>query len=87
MEYHLDVSMLEPCEPMEQILAAIRDLPEGDYLKVIHRREPYPIYPMLEQSGFAWRVESTGPSEYLIFIWHKGDAVAEKVASYSIGTR
>ncbi len=77
MERRLDVSMLEPCEPMEQILAAIKMLPEGDYLRVIHRREPHPIYPMLEQAGFVWRTELGGPSEYQIFIWHQGDAAAE----------
>ncbi len=77
MEHHLDVSLLEPCEPMERILTAIKDLPEGDYLRVIHRREPYPIYPMLEQAGFVWRTESCGPSEFRIFIWRRGDVAAE----------
>ncbi len=77
MEHYLDVSMLEPCEPMEQTLAAIGKLPPGDYLKVIHRREPHLIYPMLEKAGFAWRTELGGPSEFQIYIWHRDDRIAE----------
>jgi len=77
MEHYLDVSMLEPCEPMEQTLAAIENLPQGDYLRVIHRREPHLIYPMLEKAGFAWRSVAGGPSEVQIYIWHQGDRIAE----------
>ncbi|MCP4127142.1 MAG: DUF2249 domain-containing protein [Gammaproteobacteria bacterium] len=85
MEHYLDVSMLEPCEPMEKTLAAIEKLPQGDYLKVIHRREPHLIYPMLEKAGFAWLTEPGGPSEFQIYIWHRDDQVAKAaVASRSI---
>lgn len=81
MEHYLDVSMLEPCEPMEQTLAAIERLTEGDYLKVIHRREPHLIYPMLEQAGFAWRTEPGGPSEFQVFIWRRDDRIAEQAVT------
>lgn len=77
MEHNIDVSMLEPCEPMEQTLAAIETLPQGDYLKVIHRREPHLIYPMLEKAGFAWLTEQGGPSEFQIYIWRRHDQIAK----------
>ena len=81
MEHNLDVSMLEPCEPMEQTLAAIETLPQGDYLKVIHRREPHLIYPMLEKAGFAWLTEQGGPSVFQIYIWRRHDQIAKAAVS------
>jgi uncharacterized protein (DUF2249 family) len=85
MEHCIDVSMLEPCEPMERILAGIEQLTEGDYLKVVHRREPHPIYPMLEKAGFAWRIESGGPSEFQLFIWRQDDQVAADAVVSQLG--
>ncbi len=81
MEHYLDVSMLEPCEPMEQTLAAIEKLQPGDYLKVIHRREPHLIYPMLEKAGFSWRTDPGGPSEFQIYIWRRDDQEAESAVA------
>jgi uncharacterized protein (DUF2249 family) len=81
MERTLDVSKLEPCEPLERTLAAIEKLSEGDYLRVIHRREPHLLYPMLEKSGFAWLTRAGGPSLFEIFIWRRDDAVAEQAVT------
>ena len=72
MEQLLDVSMLEPCEPMEQTLAAIQQLQPGDHLRVLHRREPHPLFPMLERAGFAWHCRAVGETNYEIFIWQAG---------------
>lgn len=51
MEYCLDVSNLEPCEPLERTLAAVARLEAGDYLRILHRREPHLLYPLLEKEG------------------------------------
>ena len=80
MERILDVSDLEPCEPMERTLAAADDLGEGDYLHVIHRREPHLLYPVLEKKGFAWQCRPGGVSEVDIFIWKKTDRAAASAA-------
>jgi uncharacterized protein (DUF2249 family) len=85
MEQYLDVSMLEPCEPLERILAAIDKLPDGDYIRVIHRREPHPLYPMLEKAGFVWRIEPGGPSEFQLFIWRREDRVAAEAVTRQLG--
>lgn len=76
MEHKLNVSDLEPPEPMERILQAIEELNDGDYLYVMHRREPHMIYPMLENMGIAWVTRPGGPEGYKIFIWRKDDAIA-----------
>jgi len=76
MEHKLDVSGLEPPEPMERILQAIETLNAGDYLHVTHRREPHMLYPMLEKMGIAWITRQSESEGYDIFLWRKGDNIA-----------
>lgn len=74
---HLDVRLLEPCEPLEQILAALNILSKGDYLHVLHRLEPFPLYRMLEKQGFKWATRSISPEIPIeIFIWRETDLIA-----------
>jgi uncharacterized protein (DUF2249 family) len=54
MQHLLDVSDLPPPEPLERILDALADLPEGDSLKVILPMEPVLLYPMLRSMGMRW---------------------------------
>jgi uncharacterized protein (DUF2249 family) len=48
----LDVRWLEPPEPMERIMAALDELPEGAMLRVMIHREPMPLYRALDASGY-----------------------------------
>ncbi|RKZ47679.1 MAG: Clp protease ClpB [Candidatus Parabeggiatoa sp. nov. 3] len=73
----LDVSQLEPCEPMERILAALPDLHSGEYLHVLHRMEPYPLYSILTQDGFVWLTQLGDKVPVEIYIWRSTDAEAE----------
>jgi len=73
----LDVSQLEPCEPMERILAAIPSLCQGEYLRVWHRMEPHPLYAILEREGFAWLTQPGQTVPVEIYIWLRSDAEAE----------
>jgi uncharacterized protein (DUF2249 family) len=45
---------------MERILDALADLPPGDRLSVIHRREPYPLYDLLRRMGYRWETSAEG---------------------------
>ena len=81
MKHLLDVSKLEPCEPLERTLAASQALVAGDYLQVKHRREPKLLYPLLEKAGFSWSSREVAPSSYEIYIWRKGDSSAESEVS------
>ena len=65
----MDVSELEPPEPMEQILARLQQLQAGQLLRVRHRREPFPIYPILEQAGYEFCCIPIGTEAFLIYIW------------------
>ncbi len=73
VEHILDVSQLEPCEPLERTLVALTTLPVGEYLKVLHRMEPYPLYQILSKQGFAWRTQPGDATPVEILIWHRGD--------------
>ena len=80
MEHRLDVSSLEPCEPLERTLEAVTLLRSGDYLRVLHRREPHLLYPLLEKGGYSWTTRSGQESQYVILIWRQGDQHAESAA-------
>lgn len=47
----LDVRGLPPPQPMVQILEAVTSLAPGSFLKVIHDREPHPLYQRLKERG------------------------------------
>ncbi len=73
----LDVSDLPPPEPLEQALVALDTLSPGEYLHMLHRREPYLLYPILEQRGFAHATVQARQGVLEIFVWRQGDASAE----------
>jgi len=70
----LDVRTLEPPEPLEQALQAAAALQPGERLRMIHRREPCLLFPLLEQRGFAHRMEAVSDDHYEILIWRKDEA-------------
>ncbi len=51
----VDVRWLEPPEPMERIIEALSAAGAGERIKVLIHREPFPLYDILEQNGYAWR--------------------------------
>ena len=73
----IDVSELEPPEPMERILARLRQMQAGQMLRVRHRREPFPLYPLLEQAGFKHCCIAKGTESFLIYIWAHTSPVDE----------
>ena len=69
MEQLIDVSALEPPEPLERILDALGDLSPGDWLRVRHRRNPVPLYRMLRDMGYRWETLCLAPERFDILIW------------------
>jgi uncharacterized protein (DUF2249 family) len=64
----LDVSGLEPPEPMQHILVALGSLPNGATLLVSHHREPLLLYDQLERRGFQWTTTKLAENRYQIQI-------------------
>ncbi|RFA29954.1 hypothetical protein CAI21_09045 [Alkalilimnicola ehrlichii] len=75
----LDVSELEAPEPLERVLRALEELPPGHYLRVLHRREPYLLYPQLDARGFRYRSLPGRQRPVEVMIWHAADSPPERL--------
>ncbi len=69
----LDVSDLEPPEPLTRVIATLQRLPAGTLLIVRHRRDPIPLYPMLAEMGFAHRCRPRSDGAVTLYIWPQDD--------------
>lgn len=67
---------LEPPEPITAVFQALKQLPDSSVLKMIHRREPVPLYEMLQQMGYESRCFKRGDDLYVIYIWKAGQQAA-----------
>ena len=72
-ERRLDVSSLEPPGPFAAALAALRELPPGDWLVLAHRREPVPLLDLLAGLGFRHRVRKGSAVPVEVVIWRAAD--------------
>ena len=81
----LNVSGLEPPEPMVIVLEATEELMPGQYLRVLNNREPYPLYPILEEDGFKHRIQEGRETSFEIFIWGEKDSDAEAAVCAAMG--
>ncbi|MFA5529529.1 MAG: DUF2249 domain-containing protein [Thiohalomonadaceae bacterium] len=79
-EQLLDVSGLEPPEPLVQTLAAAEGLPAGTYLRMLHRRDPCLLPGNLSQRGFTFVQRPGRRTAVEVFIWRENDAAAEAAA-------
>jgi len=81
-EHVLDVSDLEAPEPMEQVLSFLENLKCGEYLRMLHRREPFPLYAILKERGFAFDIFFGKSTNFEILIWHCHDQLAERAVKF-----
>lgn len=75
-ELELDVRGLPPCEPMERILAGCDRLLPGQRLRALLSHEPLPLFPILAQRGFDWRVVAVVEGRCELLVWRAGDLQA-----------
>lgn len=74
----LDVSDLEPPQPMHKITAALQQLAPSEVLVVKHRRIPTPLFEMLTER-FEYGFEEISPSHFQIYFWQLEDTEAKKL--------
>ena len=82
-EMVLDVSDLAPPEPLTRTLQAAEQLAAGQYLRMLHRRDPCMLYSNLEDNGFKYFQREGSTSAVELFIWREEDdeaAAAVKLA-------
>ncbi len=74
----LDTRELEPPEPLMLATQALGRLVAGQYLHMLHRREPRLLYPELEARHFCQRTVHEAVDLVHVLIWSEGDDVAEQ---------
>ena len=68
----IDVSELEAPEPLQLILAHLKDVSSDVNLRIIHRMEPKGLYPYLLDK-YHYTVTKTSSGKFEIIIWQKND--------------
>ena len=76
-EVTIDVSELQPPEPMEIVLEQLDKIKAGQYIRMIHRMQPHPLYNILMDNGFRYKVDET-QGLINIYIWKGTDKEAEE---------
>lgn len=65
----LDVRGLEPPEPMERVLGALGTLRPEEQLLMIIDCQPWPLYRILQNSGYAYHETFKPEGIFEILIW------------------
>lgn len=79
-EQVLDVSELEAPEPLVQALAALEHLPEGSYLRLLHRMKPCHLYGYLAEQDFETDTRQGASVACEVFIWRRSEPDAREAA-------
>ena len=84
-EVLLDVSELPPPEPLELTLDAAEKLEPGQYLRMLHRRDPCMLFGNLDNNHFKYFQRKGTTTAVEVFIWREGDTEAEAAVKRVIG--
>lgn len=77
VEFQLDVSALEPPEPLVRTIAVAMGLEAGQFLRMRHRREPCLLRANLEERGYRCIIGQVGDAAWEALIWrHEDDEAA-----------
>jgi hypothetical protein len=75
-EILLDASALAHPEPLQQALQILQELTPGQYLRMLHRRLPYPLFDACQQLGIVHRHFTGTQTAWIILFWRDDDPVA-----------
>lgn len=68
-EVVIDVSGLEPPEPMVRVLEALDLLAADGRLRVLIDRQPMPLYQVLQRNGYSHLTSARDDGRYEVLIW------------------
>jgi len=71
-EILVDARGLEPPEPMERVLQALELLRPGQSIRMLLHREPFPLYPILDERGYRRDTTAQPDGSYVILIRQAG---------------
>ena len=83
-EVLLDVSDLEPPEPLVQTLEAAEQLKPGQYLRMLHRRDPCMLFSNLDDNHFKYFQRKGSSTAVEVFIWPENDTEAAAAVQIAI---
>lgn len=72
----VDARWLAPPEPLELTLAALEALGDGEQLRLLIHREPFMLYPILDEWKYGHQTEAKDDGSYEILIWYAGKAAS-----------
>ncbi len=72
----INVQNLAPPEPMTQIIQALAKLEDQQCLKVVHSRQPFPLYEKLEQNAWLYQTQEITKTRYHIYIFRQSEEQA-----------
>ncbi|HEU4742073.1 MAG TPA: DUF2249 domain-containing protein [Meiothermus sp.] len=67
-------------EPFSAIMAAAKEVPEGQRLVLEAPFEPVPLYKVMQKKGFAAWCEQLGPEHYRVHFYRRGEGQAAATA-------
>ena len=76
---------LEPPEPLVLTLEAAEELRPGQYLRILHRRDPCMLYGHLDDNDFKYFQREGSTTAVEVFIWRENDAEAAETVKTIIG--
>jgi len=77
--YLLDARRMEHPEPLERSIAILRELDEGGYLYMLHRKEPAPLLALAREHRLRYLSRQTAEDEWHILITPNADADLESL--------
>jgi len=75
-ETMLDATDMAPPEPFDQATAILRQLQPGQYLRMLHRRVPYPLFEFCRAMSLDYSVNKDGPAGCEVIIYFPADEQA-----------
>lgn len=66
----IDAREMFPPKPLERVLEAIDQLPQGEEIQLLIDREPTPLYGILARYHFAHETRLEPDGHFVIRIWH-----------------
>lgn len=81
-EILLDAAAMEPPEPLQKATLILQQLQPGQYLRMLHRQLPYPLFETCRQLDISYRhlaSPQTGQqTKWVILFWRSNDPATEK---------
>ena len=76
VETTLDAREMAPPEPFDKATAILRQLQPGQYLRMLHRRVPYPLFEFCRAMSLAYTVNEDADAACEIIIYFTADEQA-----------